>query len=142
MHNLRNIEIDITKLGKLIGANQHQLPTYGKSRDFSYSHVEVDQQYHLVTVERGAELNRKSTSNYSELLYFIFSDATHDIAFSYELNNSVKGQDCRKVTFPKQVELMFSLGGEFDERMECEIKKLLVSSPYNDKFTKVADGLE
>jgi len=142
MHNLRDIEIDVTKLGKLIGANQHQLPTYGKSRDLGYSHVEVDHQYHLVTVERGTELNRRSTSNYSDLLYFIFSEATHDLAFSYELKNRVKGQDCRRIAFPKQVELMFRLGDEFGERMKCEVDKLLVSSPYNDKFTKVADGLE
>ena len=142
MYQLSEIRAKVEELGKLIGANQHQLPTYGKSRDFGYSHVEVDQQYHLVTIERGAELNRKSTSNYSDLLYLIFSDATHDIAFSYELKNRVKGQDCRRVAFPKQVELMFRLGDEFGERMESEIEKLLVSSPYNDKFTKVADGLE
>lgn len=141
MHNLHDIETDVTKLGKVIGANQHQLPTYGKSRDFGYSHVEVDQLYHLVTVEHGSELNRKSTSNYFELLYFIFVDAAYDIAFRYELRNRVEGQDCRRIASPKQIEVMFRLGNEFGERMENEIERLLVSSPYDDSFTEVADGL-
>ncbi|MEW6982123.1 Imm63 family immunity protein [Colwelliaceae bacterium 6471] len=94
MYQLSEIRVKVEKLGKLIGANQHQLPTYGKSRDFGYSHVEVDKlSYHLVTVERGQELERRSTAEFDELLYYIFLDATSDIAGNFELKNRIEDQD-------------------------------------------------
>lgn len=137
MYQLSEIRAKVEELGKLIGANQHQLPTYGKSRDFGYSHVEVDEvSYHLVTVERGQELERKSTTEFSELLYYIFLDATSDIASNFELKNRIEDQDSRRIAFAKQIELMHALSSDFGQKVELYLSKILEKHPYDDELIK------
>jgi len=137
MHQLSEIRTKVEELAKLVGANQHQLPTYGKSRDFGYSHVEVDKfSYHLVTVERGQELERKSTTELDELLYYIFLDATSDIAGNFELNNRIEDQDGRRIAFSKQIELMYLLSSDFGKKVELYLLKILEKYPYDDELIK------
>jgi len=133
MYQLSQIKAEVNKLAKLIGANQHQLPTYGRSRDLGYTHVEVDENfYHLVCVERGGELERNSTSDFNELLYLIFSDATFDIASNYEVKNRIENQDSRRLLFKKQIDLMYSINSKFGQKLETEITKVLDEHPFKD----------
>jgi hypothetical protein len=137
MYQLSEIRAKVEELAKLIGANQHQVPTYGKSRDFGYSHVEVDEvSYHLVTVERGQELERKSTTELDELLYYIFVDATSDIAGNFELKNRIEDQDSRRIAFSKQIELMHSINSDFGQKVELYLSKILEKYPYDDELIK------
>jgi len=142
MKQLKEIEEDVLRLAKLIGATRNQLPTYGRTRDFAYPHIEVDARlYHYVIVERGQELERKSTSNYDELLYWIFSDATHSLAFEYELRHRIEDQDCRRIAFPKQIELLNLISPEMGMRCAKEIENILRMAPYDDEPTKRVNAM-
>ena len=143
MKTLRQIEADVTTLAGRIGASADDLPTYGTTRDFGYSHVEIDgDRYHYVTVERGKELSRKSTVNYDELLYWVFSEATRNLAFAYELKNRIEDQDCRRIAFPKQVELMNCISSEMAARCSAEIAETLSQAPYDDEPTKAVNRMQ
>jgi len=137
MRQFSEIQNEVQKLAKVIGASQDQLPTYGETRDLGYAHIEVDDlHYHYIYVERGQELERKSTQNFDELLYFIFFDATHNIAINYELSNRIENKDSRRIWFAKQIELMYSLSPEFGSKVEAHISKILKFHPYDDELIK------
>jgi Immunity protein 63 len=113
-----------------------------QDKGFRISHIEVDATlYHYVVVERGQELDRKSTPNYDELLYWIFSDATHNLAFDYELQNRIEDQDCRRTAFPKQIELLSRISPEMGTRRAKEIEDILRMHPYDDEPTKRVNAM-
>jgi immunity protein 63 of polymorphic toxin system len=86
MKTLQDIEMDVAALARRIGTSPHDLPTYGTSRDGGYPHVELhDCLYHYVVVERGQEIERRSSASYYDLLYWIFRNVTHGQAFLYEI---------------------------------------------------------
>ena len=76
--SLDGIKKNVDDLAVKIDAPTDLLPTYGYSRDSAYPHIEVDSKrfFHYVTIERGQELDRKTTNNPDELLYWIFSSVT------------------------------------------------------------------
>ncbi len=142
MKSLHEIKVEVSRIAQVLGASTSDLPTYGHTRDYAHPHIEVDnEQYHYVIVERGQELDRKSTSDFDELLYWIFADATHSMAFAYELKNRVEDQDCRRTAFPKQVELLGLMSPQMAARRAKEIESILVSAPYNDEPTKAANQM-
>ncbi|MBV9791279.1 MAG: hypothetical protein JOZ51_23995 [Chloroflexi bacterium] len=137
MNTLPEIEADVQKLAQRIGASATDLPTYGYSRDGGYPHVEVDAtHYHYVVVERGRELKRKTTTALDELLYWIFADVTHTMAFSYELKHRLKDQDPRRRAFAKQIELLGIISPAMAARRASEIEEILKRNPYDDERIK------
>jgi hypothetical protein len=142
MKTLREIEADVLRAAARIGAAGQTLPTYGTSDDGARPHIEVgDGLYHYVVVERGVERERRSSRQYEDLLYWIFRDITFGLAFSYELLNRIEDQDCRRIAFPKQIELMRQLGPEFGRRLEAEIADILRRAPYDDEPTKAVNRM-
>lgn len=142
MKKLNEIKAEVTLLAKLIGASTNDLPTYGRTRDFGYPHIEVNELgYHYVVVERGQELERKTTNDYDELLYWIFEDATHNLAFAYELKSRIEDQDCRRIAFPKQIELMTRISSKMAARLREEIAEVLRRAPYDDEPTKAVNRM-
>jgi hypothetical protein len=143
MKTLLDIEKEVAALAERIAASGRDLPTYGITRDFGYPHVEVaNGSYHYVVVERGQEIQRRSSPKYEDLLFWIFSDVTHNLAFSYELNNRIADQDCRRIAFPKQIELMKQLSFEMGERMEEHTADVLSRAPYDDEPTRAANRMQ
>jgi hypothetical protein len=142
MKPLHDIEADVLLAAARIDASAGMLPTYGISSDFGRPHVEANHGlYHYVVVERGEEIARQSSNRYEDLLYWIFRDVTHSLAFSFELKNRVEGQDCRRIAFPKQLEFMSKLGREMGERLEAEIADILRRAPYDDEPTKAVNRM-
>ena len=142
MKALRDIETDVAALARRIGASSDDLPTYGVSRDAGYPHIEVDHVlYHYIVEERGRELERRSTDNYDELLYWIFESVTHRRAFAYELMNRVDDQDCRRIAFPRQIELMRRIDPTMGERLERDIADILRRTPYDDEPTRAVNRM-
>ncbi|HEY0735045.1 MAG TPA: Imm63 family immunity protein [Herpetosiphonaceae bacterium] len=128
------IEAEVKTLAQRIGASRNDLPTYGHTRDGGYPHIEVDAtQYHYIIVERGRELERRSTSDFAELLYWIFSGATHSLAFAYELKHRSEAQDCRRIAFAKQIELLEAISPAMATRRAHEIEAILNRAPYHDR---------
>jgi hypothetical protein len=137
---LKEIEADVTRLAKRISATSDQLPTYNISRDMGYRHIEIEnQKYQYVGKKRGLEIHRTSTNDYDELLYWVFQDATHSIAFNYELKHRIEDQDCRKIAFPRQIELMHKINPKMGILFEHSIAEILSRAPYDDEPTRVVN---
>ena len=134
MKTLREIESEVTALGQLIGVGPPDLPSYGASSAFAHPHIEVaNGLYHYVIVEHGEEQERRSTERYEDLLYWIFDSVTHNLAFDYELSHRVEDQDCRRIAFPKQVELMRKISTELGDRLQAQVSEILIQVPYDDE---------
>jgi hypothetical protein len=139
---LRDIETEVAALARHLGAAGEDLPSYGISHDFGRPHIEVENVlYYYVVVERGEELERRSTESYDELLYWIFRDVTHKLAFSREIMNRVEDQDCRRIAFPKQIELMKRISSTMCTRLEGDIADILRRARYDDEPTKAVNRI-
>ena len=137
MKSLQEIEKEVAGLARRVGASLHDMPTCGVSRDSGYPHIEVkDGLYHYVVVERGEERDRRSSADFDDLVYWIFRDVTHSMAFFPEDMARIRDQDCRRVAFPKQIQLMRQLGPKMGERTEQHIAEILRQAPYDDEPTK------
>jgi hypothetical protein len=142
MKTLREIEADVLRAAARVGAAGQTLPTYGSSDDGARPHIELaDGLYHYVVVERGVERERRSSERYEDLLYWIFADVTFGMAFSYELANRIEDQDCRRIAFPRQIELMSQLNQEFGRRLEVDIADILRRAPYDDEPIKAVNRM-
>ncbi len=85
---LEQIKDMIDKIAKRISPPSFLLPTYGQTQDGARPHIEVNANgYHYMIVERGQELERKTTNHLSELLYWVFASVTHQMAVNYELDH-------------------------------------------------------
>jgi len=102
--------------------------------DFGYIYIKInDNGYHYIGTERGSETIHKTTTNADELIYWLISDVISDMASSYELTNRVNGQDCRRISFAKRLELFGKLKEEWAKRAGDEIDAILTKYPYNDR---------
>lgn len=133
MTQLPQIKAEVERLAAKIGATECVLPTYGRSEDFARPHIEVDSRgYHYVVVERGQELRRVTTSNLDELLRHIFDSVSFELACSYELAHRIGTQDCRRLLWKHQLDLLQILSPAWAAARECEIGELLRRHPYHD----------
>lgn len=130
----RKIKKEVDKIADLISAPLNSLPTYGFSRDMAHPHVEIDKigNLHYVVVERGTEIERRTTNNLDELLYWIFQSVTFSIASEYELNNRIESQDCRRLMFSKQLDILRLINSNWAASGEKEISVILRNHPFDD----------
>ena len=130
---LKEIENKVNQLGGIIKAASNLFPTYGFSKDFAYPHIEVDNiGMHYVIIERGQELERKTTNNIDELLYWIFDNVTFSMSTDFELKNRDESKDCRRIMFSKQEELLDLINPEWKEIAKKEHKEILGRNPFDD----------
>jgi len=131
--DLHEIKAQIDRLAEQIGARGFILPTYGDSEDFARPHIEVDSRgYHYVVVERGRELERFTTNVLEELLYRVFKTIVSTLSYDYEVQHRVQGQDCRRIAFTKQLELLEVLSPTWASRRSEENARILEEHPFND----------
>ncbi len=130
MLSLRQIRHQVKKRAALIGAAPDDLPSYGRSRDLGYPHIEVDPSgYHWVVIERGQELERRVCTAFDELLFTIFESATHSVASRWEVSHRVPNQDVRRLLFQRQIELLFLLDPAWSERRRRHLNAVLREHP-------------
>jgi hypothetical protein len=131
---LDDVKASVDDLAVKINAPANLLPTYGYSQDFAYPHIEVDNVglLHFVIVERGQELDRKTTDNLDSLLYWIFSGVTFSMSGDYELNHRREDKDSRRIRFAKQKELIGTLNKNWREKLNEEHNNILKRFPYDD----------
>ena len=132
--SLDDIKKKVDKLALKINVPVDSLPTYGYSRDFAYPHIEVDSigLLHYVITERGQELDRKTTTNIDDLLYWIFADVTFTMANKFELKYRIEGQDNRRILFEKQEALLGILDDTWRQKEHEDHKQILKSYPFDD----------
>ena len=138
---LSEVETRIVELAQKIGAGQGICPTYGYSEQTGCPHIEINVQgYHYVVAERGQESERHSTLDLDELLYWVFADMAFSMATSYELKNRIEDQDCRRIIFQGQLELLEMLSPQWAARQIQEQEKILKKYPFDD-FSSVRASL-
>lgn len=86
-----------------------------------------------VVTERGEELQRRYTMDPEELLYWLVDDAVSDIAGEWELRHRIDGQDSRRLSFAKRVELLAILSQHWAARKQRELDEILRRFPYSDR---------
>jgi hypothetical protein len=119
---LEEIKTMVERLGNKISAPQSYMPTFGSSNDNAHPHV---------IMERGQEIRRDFAVDMDDLLFRIFSDITHAMASTFELQNRIAGQDFRRQLFSKQQELMGILNNEWQTRKKKDHDYILMYAPFS-----------
>ncbi|MDM5317240.1 Imm63 family immunity protein [Fictibacillus sp. b24] len=128
--SLESIKNVVDHYAELINVHTYHL-TYGFSKDFAIPHIEVNESgYHYVVIERGIELKRLTTNDIDELLFAIFNGITYEVALNYEVENRVKNQDSRIISFKKQEELLGVINEKWKMKQELYHREILKRSPY------------
>lgn len=140
MLTLLELESEVDRLAVKIGASGYILPTFGHSEDGARPHIEVDSSgYHYVVVERGQELTHLTTNDLDELLFKIFEGVTFSLACEYELTRRIESQDCRRILFQQQVDLLSKLFPHWGERESHRHEEILQQHPFDDNVNFRAD---
>ncbi|MFZ1700139.1 MAG: Imm63 family immunity protein [Pyrinomonadaceae bacterium] len=110
--------------------------TYGiltERHDDGSSYVEfVDGEYHFIATERGVEISHQTTTDLTEILYWLISDLTFWLAVQFELKHRVDGQDCRRIMFEHWQKLMDRIEQRMAARLKDHIAKTLAANPFID----------
>lgn len=131
--SLAEIEKIIIDTAKIINADSSLLLAFGIINGSARPAVKVDHYgYHYIINERGEEYEHRITTDLKDLLYLVFKQITFTMAVHYELKNRVKNQDCRRIVFAKQMELMNKIDADFGGKLKLEIEEELKRNPYND----------
>jgi len=97
-------------------------------------HIEFsDGQYHYIVTERGIDLESRSTPNVREIVYWMLYDVTFWQGVAFEFANRIENQDCRRMIFAHQLELMAKADVDFSKRLEAHIAETLLRNPFNDQ---------
>ncbi|HEX3049981.1 MAG TPA: Imm63 family immunity protein [Aggregatilineaceae bacterium] len=132
--DLDTIRRRVESLAQQIGAPPHLLPTYGLAHDAAQPYIEINRDgYHYGMVERGEELERRTTHDPQRLLYWIFVDVTFGMAAAYEAHHRVPDQDSRRLLFNHQLELLGQLDAAWKAWQTAEIDLILKHFPYEDR---------
>jgi hypothetical protein len=133
MLTLAEIKQEIDRLAAQVGASGYLLPTYGSTDDGARPHIEIDsREYHYVVVERGQELKRISTEDVNELLFHVFVNVAFNLAVDYEVKHRIEGQDCRRLGFRRQIELLSALSKDWSDREARTHEQILGEYPFDD----------
>lgn len=97
-------------------------------------HVEIhsDEMAYIHT-EKGLQREKKITSDPDELLYWLMSDLTFQMAVDYESENRRPGEDARRKVFKKNLELLGRLNPGWAKRKEDEYSTVLAENPFQDE---------
>jgi hypothetical protein len=131
--SLNTLRSRVDQLAAKINAPAAYLPTYGQSRHDGSHHLEVDRMYHWVVCERGSEIQRRSTSDLDELLFWVFSAITFSMAVDFEVAHRHSGEDFRRQLFWKQKELLATLFPSWADREARDHQRILQKSPFRDE---------
>ncbi len=127
MTTLSAIAEAVDQLAKKIDAPSGLLPTYGRSEDGARHHIEVssDGAMHWVVVERGEELDRRTTLDRDELFYWVFQTVTFSMASDYEVTHRRPDEDSRRQLFTVQLDLLATLNPLWQVRRAASISQYL-----------------
>lgn len=101
--------------------------------DDGSEHVEIfGGEFHLIVTERGLELKRRKTREKEELFYWMIADIAFWQGVDFEFKNRIEDQDCRRIIFAKQLELLEKVSKNWAQKKEKEIEQILAKNPFND----------
>jgi len=131
MFNIDDVNKEVDCKGSIIDAPENLLWVRISPVGDGTPHVEIENsKAFYVSSERGVELFRKEVQSLDELLFLIFERITFRMACDFELKNRIENQDCRKIIFAKQLELIKKIDLKWETKISEEIDKVLERSPY------------
>jgi hypothetical protein len=98
-----------------------------------YVDLRDNDEIYYVVEERGVELERVKCSSIDDVLYFLFSDITHDMASNHAATHGKPGTEFRRLMFQEQLRLLELASKKWRLKRELEIKEVLGKAPYNDR---------
>jgi hypothetical protein len=99
-------------------------------------HVErIGDAYAYIVTERGSELDRRVTRDPDELLYWLVSTLTREMASEYELSHRNDQVDSRRLLFDKHIELLEQANPQWAARKRLEYDVVLESHPFRDRVS-------
>jgi hypothetical protein len=127
MYTLTEIEQIVLERAKQISLPLSQLPKFETHTAHTGYVVDLKlDAYHYYHVERGNVSDLKITHDPEELLFWILADATHRMAFEFELKNRIPNQDSRIIAFQEHIRLLVQVGitEKFIEQLKLKYNKL------------------
>lgn len=135
MNSLDELAREYDRLCQRVKPCEHPFTFLTERHDDGSPHVEfADGEYHYIVTERGLDLERKSTADIREILYWMLYDLTFWMGVSFEFKRRVEGPDCRRVIFAHQLELMKRADQTMAEKLEQHIAKTLTANPFIDRY--------
>lgn len=125
----------IERLGKIIDAPENLLSGWEKKNQFARPYIELQFPfYYLVICENGREIERQRFPKVDMLLFAIFEIITFEMAIKYEAEHRILGQDCRRVLFSYQLELMGKLSSKWEKQLQDKFIRVLKRNSYHDNL--------
>ncbi len=133
-YSLAEIKQKVDGLAYKINAPVNLLPSYGQESVDAHPYIEVDGIgfMHYIISERGQDLERSMTHDIDDLLYTIFSGITFRMGSQFEINNRIEGQDTRRISFAKQIELLNHLNPSWGGMEDIDHQRILKNHPFDD----------
>ena len=132
---LPDIRKKIESKAQLINAPIDSLPTYDKPQGDGRPYIELySLGYNFIISERLVELERRTTNDIDELMFWVFDGITHEMAIQQELRERKENEDFRRKLFSIQVHLMEKISLGFANKLKMKIDDILKVSPYNDNL--------
>jgi hypothetical protein len=120
------LEARVRALGRALRAHERRLPTFDAHRGDATPYIELrGPVMHYVLSERGQELERRTTTDVDELLYWVAADLTFELACDWEVRHRNDDEDFRIGLFTKQFELLASLSPEWVARRKADLGTIL-----------------
>ncbi len=137
---LADVEAAVRALYARLGAGEGAMPTFGHTVDGAHPHVEADERgLHLVTIERGQELDRFTTTDLDALLDRIGVGAAFGMACDWELHHRQPHRDVRRMIFARQVETLRRVSDAWADREAARHADILREHPFDDLAGERAD---
>ncbi len=106
--------------------------------DVGIAHVEfTGGEYHYIVTERGLDLERRSTVDRSEILYWMIYSLTFWMGVEFEFKNRIEGPDPRRMIFAHWLEQMKKADQAMADRLEKDIAQILAKNPFVDHESSV-----
>lgn len=131
---LEALQVKYNDICQLVSPVAGQYTFLTEGQDNGSPHVEfIDNKFHYVVTERGLELDRRSTTDADEIVYWMVYDLTFWMGVAYEFENRVDGLDSRRMIFEQQTRLMKNAGPQFAGRLAKRIENTLKENPFVDR---------
>ena len=88
--------------------------------------------YHLRYIERGQIGEDRVTHSLLQITYWTIETGISEAAAEFELKHRVPNQDCRRISFAKELQYFQSIGPEYADLAKLEIDKYLNIAPFED----------
>jgi Immunity protein 63 len=117
------LEAEIGRLAALISATGKVVVGFDRHIDLGYPYIEIGAagQLHWIVKERGLVLDRRTTRDPDELLYWSFQTTTFSLASDWEVRHRDESQDFRGGLRAKQAELLHRLNPNWAQRWLREL---------------------